>query len=143
MRNVTIRHMDPADNDTVRQALVVQGVLIGEHNKHVDRYMELHFSASFGTLHGQERPAPPLHSPTTSASTRASASMHSATPFSATRHEPHVPFSKRYLGKAGRCSIFFVLVQCSLVFYLQLLTYPTDRANIAFIVNLLSGRAVQ
>lgn len=39
------------------------------------------------------------------------------------------------------CASF--LLQCSLVFDLQPLKYPSDRAEIAFIVNLLSRRAAQ
>uniref|UniRef100_A0A674MVG2 DUF4939 domain-containing protein n=1 Tax=Takifugu rubripes TaxID=31033 RepID=A0A674MVG2_TAKRU len=54
---------------------------------------------------------------------------------------PHVPVPERYSGEAGACASF--LLQCSLVFDLQPLTYPSDRAKIAFMVNLLSGRAAQ
>ncbi|TWW77648.1 hypothetical protein D4764_12G0010380 [Takifugu flavidus] len=55
--------------------------------------------------------------------------------------EPHVPILERYSGEAGACASF--LLQCSLVFDLQPLTYPSDRAKIVLIVNLLSGRAAQ
>ncbi|TWW81751.1 hypothetical protein D4764_01G0015660 [Takifugu flavidus] len=49
--------------------------------------------------------------------------------------------ASRIFGHRSRLSIF--LLQCSLVFNLQPLTYPSNRAKIAFVVNLLSGKVAQ
>uniref|UniRef100_A0A674PMM1 DUF4939 domain-containing protein n=1 Tax=Takifugu rubripes TaxID=31033 RepID=A0A674PMM1_TAKRU len=62
-------------------------------------------------------------------------------PAAAAPREPHIPIPERYSGEAGVCARF--LLQCSLVFVLQPLTYPSDRTKITFIVNLLSGRATR
>lgn len=56
-------------------------------------------------------------------------------------HEPHVAIPESYSWEAGRCSSF--LLQCSLVFDLQPLTYLNNKSKIAFILNLLSGRILQ
>lgn len=47
------------------------------------------------------------------------------------------PHSQIQLSEVGWCGS--VLLQCSLVFDLQALMYSSDRAKIAFVVNLLSG----
>ncbi len=46
-----------------------------------------------------------------------------------------------YSGRAEECNGF--LLQCSLTFEMQPHLYPTDRAKIAFIISLLSGKALQ
>lgn len=53
--------------------------------------------------------------------------------------EPYVTAPERYEGKLGDCKSF--LFQCSLVFELQRLTYVNDRATIADVLGLLTGRA--
>lgn len=53
--------------------------------------------------------------------------------------EPFVPAPERYEGRLGECRSF--LFQCSLVFELQPLTYISDRAKIAYVLGLLTGRA--
>uniref|UniRef100_A0A3Q1BU46 CCHC-type domain-containing protein n=1 Tax=Amphiprion ocellaris TaxID=80972 RepID=A0A3Q1BU46_AMPOC len=54
-------------------------------------------------------------------------------------HEPFVPTPERYGGDQGSCQAF--LMQTSLVFELQPLTYSTDRSRIAYILSLLAGAA--
>uniref|UniRef100_A0AAQ5Z1J7 CCHC-type domain-containing protein n=2 Tax=Amphiprion ocellaris TaxID=80972 RepID=A0AAQ5Z1J7_AMPOC len=53
--------------------------------------------------------------------------------------EPFVPMPERYGGDQGACQAF--LMQTSLVFELQPLTYRTDRSRIAYILSLLTGVA--
>lgn len=115
--------MDSADNDAVRQDLVVQGVLLSGNRSSFQS-----LSASVPTLLGQKRPAPP------SQSSSASTALPSAPPFSAEPCEPYIPVPEWYSGS--------FLLRCSLVCDLQPLTYPSDRAKIAFVVKLLSGRVV-
>lgn len=55
--------------------------------------------------------------------------------------EPAVPIPHTYSGEPGDCRSF--LMQCMIVFDLQPLSYPSDRSRIAFVVNLLTGRALQ
>uniref|UniRef100_A0A3P8RK92 CCHC-type domain-containing protein n=1 Tax=Amphiprion percula TaxID=161767 RepID=A0A3P8RK92_AMPPE len=54
-------------------------------------------------------------------------------------HEPFVPTPEHYGGDQGSCQAF--LMQTSLVFELQPLTYSTDRSRIAYILSLLTGAA--
>lgn len=53
--------------------------------------------------------------------------------------EPHIPIPEQYSGVVG--SRTSLLLQCSLVFYLQPLANPSDREKITLLINLLSGRA--
>lgn len=55
--------------------------------------------------------------------------------------EPRVPLPEPYAGEAGGCGRF--LLNCELVFDLQPRSYTTDRAKIAFCMNLFRGRAAQ
>lgn len=55
--------------------------------------------------------------------------------------EPHIPSPERYSGDLGACGRF--LLQCSLVFDQQPLTYATDKSRIAFVISLLTGKASQ
>lgn len=52
-----------------------------------------------------------------------------------------MPIPEWYSDEVGSCASS--LLQCSLVFDLQSLTYLSDRSGIAFVVNLLSRRAAQ
>ena len=53
--------------------------------------------------------------------------------------EPRLPPPETYSGDPGSCQSF--LTQCGLVFALQPSSFPTDRAKVAYIITLLSGRA--
>uniref|UniRef100_A0A674PNR8 DUF4939 domain-containing protein n=1 Tax=Takifugu rubripes TaxID=31033 RepID=A0A674PNR8_TAKRU len=55
--------------------------------------------------------------------------------------EPYVPVPNCYLGEVGCCDSF--LLWLSLVSDLQPSMYSSDKAKIAFVVNLLSGHAAQ
>ncbi|KAK6295546.1 hypothetical protein J4Q44_G00347720 [Coregonus suidteri] len=58
---------------------------------------------------------------------------------SAQIREPFVPAPERYDGNMGTCGDF--LTQCSLVFEQQPLTYASERARIAYLINSTSGSA--
>uniref|UniRef100_A0A674MXQ5 Gypsy retrotransposon integrase-like protein 1 n=1 Tax=Takifugu rubripes TaxID=31033 RepID=A0A674MXQ5_TAKRU len=123
--------------DAVRRTLEAQGRLLGQHDQLLtDIWTSLQtLNASVTDLlaPGRAELAPP---PTPAEAPRVASQLFTAAP-----REPHVPVPERYSGEAGACASF--LLQCSLVFDLQPLTYPSDRARIAFMVNLLSGRAAQ
>ncbi|KAK2921302.1 hypothetical protein Q8A73_000787 [Channa argus] len=55
--------------------------------------------------------------------------------------EPRLPPPERFSGRAEECRPF--LLQCSLVFELQPSSFPTERAKVAYILCLLTGRARQ
>lgn len=55
------------------------------------------------------------------------------------RREPSVATPEPYGGEPGECRPF--LMQCSLVFDQQPLSYPTERSRVAYLINLLRGRA--
>lgn len=124
--------MDPADQDAVRCTLEAQGRLLSQHNQLLtDIWTSLQtLNASVTNLLSSGR-----------AEQAAEAARVASQLVTATPRGPHLPLLERYSGEAGACASF--LLQCSLVFYLQPLTYPSDRAKIAIIVNLLSGRAAQ
>lgn len=51
-----------------------------------------------------------------------------------------VPTPEKYEGDLGQCHAF--LMHCGLVFDLQPTSYATDKARIAFVIELLRGRAL-
>uniref|UniRef100_A0A674MAN0 Uncharacterized protein n=1 Tax=Takifugu rubripes TaxID=31033 RepID=A0A674MAN0_TAKRU len=106
--------MDSADQDAVRRTLEAQGRLLGHDQLLMDIWTSHQtLNASVTDLLSSGRAEP---------------------------RKPHIPIQEWYSGEGGACASF--LLQCSLVFDLQPLTYTSDRAKIAFVVNLLSGRAV-
>ena len=62
-----------------------------------------------------------------------------ANPTAPASREPRLPPPERYDGDPGTCRSF--LSQCSLIFELQPSTFPTERARIAYLVTLMSGKA--
>ena len=54
--------------------------------------------------------------------------------------EPRLPPPQRFSGDPSACGGF--LIQCSLTFELQPSSFPSDRAKIAYIITLLSGKAL-
>ena len=53
--------------------------------------------------------------------------------------EPRLPTPQPYAGEPGTCRSF--LTQCSLSIELQPLTFTTERAKVAYVITLLTGRA--
>lgn len=54
--------------------------------------------------------------------------------------EPRLPPPQRFSGDPSACDGF--LTQCSLTFELQPSSFPSDRAKIAYVITLLSGKAL-
>ena len=100
--------MDPADAEAVRGMISHQGTLLGQHNQALQEITaalrELTLAVS-SQLPVAPEPAAPVPSP------------------SASPREPTIPAPQRYGGDLGSCRSF--LIQCSLVFEMQPLTYPT------------------
>ena len=101
-----------------------------------------------GTLLGQHDQAlqeisTALRELTQAVSSRPSVAPEPAAPApgpSASPREPTIPAPQRYGGDLGSCRSF--LIQCSLVFEMQPLTYPTERSRIAYLIGSLSGEAL-
>uniref|UniRef100_A0A8P4GPN0 Gypsy retrotransposon integrase-like protein 1 n=1 Tax=Dicentrarchus labrax TaxID=13489 RepID=A0A8P4GPN0_DICLA len=139
--------MDPVDPDSVRSALAYQGQRVGQHEKVLDEIVaaiqDLRCSvAALGSKLDQVSTPPTAPTTATEAATpSASPAMpHAASPPPPPR-EPHVPTPERYAGDLGACGRF--LLQCSLVFQQQPLTYSSNSARVAFVISLLSGKAAQ
>ncbi|XP_037626231.1 uncharacterized protein LOC119488550 [Sebastes umbrosus] len=123
--------MDPADTDSLRQALASQGSLVGQHDKILRELVEnlralssnviqlgsqmdqvnAHLTASSATAASPADPPPALPTPPPG----------HATPAPLAR-EPFIPTPERYSGDLGACGRF--LLQCSVVFQQQPTTYP-------------------
>ena len=133
---------DPADAEQLRQAVHLQGAAIGRqeillqevmgslvqamsdrHDQVLNRLIEQIQALTVGPdpVSPPVDPSPPAH-PTAPAS-----------------REPRLPPPERYDDDPGTCRSF--LSQCSLIFELQPSTFPTERARIAYLVTLMSGKA--
>lgn len=60
-------------------------------------------------------------------------------PVTVSSREPSIPPSEHYTGEVGACRRF--LLQCSLVFDQKPSAFLTDRAKLAYAVNILRGKA--
>ena len=117
--------MDPADIDSIRGALAAQGALVAEHSNALREAMEAFKSlATRVTQMGAQLdllaplatspPLPAAHPPSPTLSTHLPRAR-----------EPLIPAPERYAGDMGTCRAF--LIQCSLVFSQQPLSYPTEK----------------
>lgn len=125
--------MDPVNNDAVQRALVVQDMLIAHQVSETWSTLQSLSSSVVGLL-GQERTAPPVQPPALSASSRASVSALGTSMFCLTLPFPSV---------TQMTWTDVVVFCCNAPWCLISSHYPTGKAMLAFIVNLLSGRAAQ
>ena len=134
--------MDPAEPDPIRAALARQGFRLGQHEEMFRGVMEAvqNLSTQVRDLSTQlSRLDPGVPSPTVSTAPPPPPAQPS--PHLVPRKEPHVPAPEPYAGEIGGAGGF--ILRCSLVFDQQPLSYPSDRAKIAYTINLLRGRAAQ
>ena len=126
--------------DSFRQALSTQGARVGEHSQALREMMEAfkdlstrvtQIGAQLDLLVSHTTTSPPATVPPPVPAPLAQPSQ---------AREPFIPAPERYAGDMGTCRAF--LIQCSLVFDQQPLTYPTDRSRIAFVFGLLKGNAL-
>ncbi|XP_064875137.1 uncharacterized protein LOC135572058 [Oncorhynchus nerka] len=127
--------MNPADLDSVCHTITQQEKMLGQHNTalHEIAGSIRNLSDRLTSIQDQLRlPAdhPPPVSPISPADSGAGSFR-----------EPKVPTSEKYEGDLGGCRSF--LLQCGLVFDLQPYSYATDKARIAFVIELLRGRALE
>ncbi len=136
--------MDSADSDPIRQALRDQGALVGKHDQVlrdvVGTLQELKNNISLiNTQLSQFSPQMVPPAAPVPQSYTVSPSVHTAAP--PTSREPFVTPPEQYAGDLGSRNRF--LLQCSLVFDMQPNSYPTDHSRIAYMINLLRGKAGQ
>ncbi|KAL6483817.1 hypothetical protein MHYP_G00086890 [Metynnis hypsauchen] len=135
--------MDPADLDPIKSALQNQGAVIGRHEQLLHDMMQ-QLTLLVRTHTEGAQPA----SASTGVGAGAGASTGTpvlASPFSPTNPNPvHsdalVANPERYAGDPETCRGF--LLQCSLVFEQQPSRFPTERSKVAYMISLLTGRAL-
>ncbi|KAL6461734.1 hypothetical protein MHYP_G00298790 [Metynnis hypsauchen] len=135
--------MDPAELDPIKSALQNQGAAIGRHEQLLhDMMQQLTLLVRAHTEGAQPASA------STGVGAGAGASTGTpvlASPFSPTNPNPvHsdalVANPERYAGDPETCRGF--LLQCSLVFEQQPSRFPTERSKVAYMISLLTGRAL-
>ena len=140
--------MDQADPNSVHQALNAQDALVGRHKQMLQGLMDTlnNLSTTVNQIGHQvnlltiQPPAAASYS-TTPAAESNSPCMSAAPLSSAPGRELFVPPPEQYSGDVGLCGSF--LIQCSHVFDLQPTSYTSDKAKIAYTMNLLRGRVAQ
>lgn len=118
--------MDPAKEESFFSAVEIQGVMLGRHEEElsaarnaVERLAAQVNDLSVRLLHAHQE-IPVVQSPPS-------------------LPEPRVNNPPCYAGEPTECRAF--LTQCEVVFSLQPQTYAEDRARIAYVISLLTGRA--
>ncbi|KAJ7998560.1 hypothetical protein DPEC_G00206180 [Dallia pectoralis] len=139
--------MDPAglipgqemDASQIHHALSHQGALVGQHSQALQQLMTSmqELTSSVAQIGSQLAQVSSLMVPPAAQPNPLSAPLEPPVPPS---REPRVPAPDRYSGELGLCRAF--LIQCSLVFEQQPLSYPTDRSKIAYLMSLLKGNAL-
>ena len=127
--------MDPAEFAQLQGAVALQGQLLGQHENHLaqmnDRLAQLVTAVQALTVTPPSAVAPGGHQ-----AQRGADGAPAVTP-----REPHVSPPERYSGESGSSCRGFIS-QCTLIFTLQPSAFTTDGAMVAYIMTLLSGRAL-
>ena len=119
--------MDPANPDTLQEALSAQGILVGQHDQLLSGVMGTLLSLSQSV---QQIAAQVSQLSATRSSTPPPVSNPPVSLPSVPAKEPMVPTPEPYAGEPGSCSRF--LLNCTLVFDLQPSSYSTDKASFLF-----------
>ncbi|XP_074492800.1 uncharacterized protein LOC141768407 [Sebastes fasciatus] len=134
--------MDPADTDSLRQALASQGALVGQHDKVLHELVENLRALSSNVIRlGSQMDQVNAHLTASYASSATAASPADPPPALPTpppghatlAREPFIPTPERYSGDLGAYGRF--LLQCSLVFQQQPTTYLSDKSRTIVFVN--------
>ena len=105
-------------------------LLAERHDRALDSLLE-----QFHRLSG--RPPTMVVTPQLFSDSAASSAVSSVTPLS---REPRLPHPERFNGELSTCWAF--LAQCALIFELQPSSFPSDCSKIAYLITLMSGRAL-
>ncbi|KAG1952394.1 retrotransposable element [Pimephales promelas] len=115
---------DPADEMPVRTAVEIQGAMLGRHEEEL---AAAHQAVRSLAAQVSDLSARLLHQDSSSFPNRQ------------LLPEPRINNPSGYAGEPTQCRAF--LIQCEIVFSLQPQTYAEDRARIAYVLSLLTGRA--
>lgn len=120
--------MDPAKENPIHAAVELQGAMLGRHNEELTaaRHAVETLAAQITDLSlqvHQLRKDPPVSSRPAEAP------------------EPRINNPPCYAGEPTQCRSF--LTQCEVVFALQPTTYSRERARVAYVISLLTGRACE
>uniref|UniRef100_A0A672H822 CCHC-type domain-containing protein n=1 Tax=Salarias fasciatus TaxID=181472 RepID=A0A672H822_SALFA len=135
------RKPSPDDVPPIQQAIVNQEARLEQHEKLLQNLIESNraifdqvskLTSQVTSLSPQQPGAAPIPD-------QAPPSGHVNVPLAMAMREPSAPAPERYDGEPGSCQAF--LTQVGLVFELQPLSYPTDRARICYLIGLLKGSA--
>ncbi|XP_060786982.1 alpha-2-macroglobulin-like [Neoarius graeffei] len=136
--SLTLQHLVAAvtsQEDTMRRHEEVLAQWGAEMGRQVGMLTKIHQALQ---LRQPTQPAPSASSappaPTATSSNEPTASL------PVPSHEPRLPAPERYSGDPKGCRGF--LTQCRLSFDLQPAAYPTEHSRVAYIVTLLTGRAL-
>ena len=115
--------MDPATTDSRNTAVEIQGAMLGRHEQELSaaRHAVETLAAQVSDLSGQFQ------------------SLRLVPPATSWSPEPRVNNPPCYSGQPTECRSF--LTQCDIVFSLQPNTYSRERARVAYVISLLTGRA--
>ncbi|KAI4897626.1 hypothetical protein NFI96_030156, partial [Prochilodus magdalenae] len=120
----------PVGLETIQQALQAHGQLLGSHERHLQ---QLTHSISEVTQSIQ---------PNMNTTSTATAAPVATVPFTESPYCPvRIATPDKYDGSPGFCKGF--MLQCSLVFSRIPAAFPTDNSKIAFVLSLLTGKALQ
>ena len=133
--------MNPAESpaptseaEQVRMALTNQGAMLGAHQDQLRHLTDL-MGLLLDSLHRLENRLPePSPAPTPAALPGPQQNPHTPSP------EPKIAAPQRYDGRSGGCKPF--LAQCSQIFRLQPYSFATEAVRVAYIITLLSDRAL-
>ncbi|XP_077417102.1 uncharacterized protein LOC144048723 [Vanacampus margaritifer] len=139
---ITRPSMDPADPNSLRQALASHGHLLDQHEQYFHELKEamLALTAQIGSLSVKVERRSEATAAEGSRPAGASPVLPASRPAgTVVFREPNIPHPPRYSGEIGGCDQF--VHQCSLVLDQQPHTFPDDGAKVAFVISLLSGQA--
>ncbi|KAL7845134.1 hypothetical protein AOLI_G00233260 [Acnodon oligacanthus] len=126
--------MDPAELDPIKSTLQNQGAVIGSHEQLLhDMIQQLTL-----LVRVQSEGAQPAS--VSAAATLVLASSPPSTDPNPVWVDAVVANPERYAGDPETCRGF--LLQCSLVFEMQPSWFPTERSKVAYMISLLTGRAL-
>ncbi|KAI4900898.1 hypothetical protein NFI96_007223 [Prochilodus magdalenae] len=121
--------MEQAEQQQVRVALASQGAMIGRHEELLQQILTQLQTLSLAPQPVLQPRPPAAPEPAPQGSIRQSSQA-----------ESHLPSPEKYDGDPGSCRGF--LLQCTLAFEQQPSRFPTERAKVAYIISLLTGRAL-
>lgn len=134
----------PADLERVCEIVTGQAGMIGKHEHALNELcseikgISQRLDQIHERLETQGTSGSPVNPEALPGSARAAVTVAQAPPLVA---ETRLPTPQPYAGESDKCNAF--LLQCSLIFEMQPSQFPTERAKVAYMISLLTGRALE